>query len=83
MFNNNGQNGPVMYAVVLQSALDPRLADYQRRFRALSGWGAHDDEDDEMEDAQDDIAEEPHLPNLSLNRNIGPRNPAVRGERIL
>lgn len=28
MFNNNGQNGPVMYAVVLQSALDPRLADY-------------------------------------------------------
>ena len=70
-----------MYAVVLQSALDPRLADYERRFRALNEQEAQDEDDDEMEDAQDDIAEEPHIPHFQLNRNNQNRNTGFRADR--
>lgn len=62
MLNNNGRNGPVMYAVVLQSAEDPRLADYERRINAMNNE-VQDDEDDDMDDAQDDMVDEqPILP---------------------
>lgn len=69
MLNNNGRNGPVMYAVVLQSAQDPRLADYERRIHAMNNNEAQDDDDEDMDDAQDEIAEEPNLPNFAGNRN--------------
>lgn len=84
MLNNNGRNGPVMYAVVLQSAEDPRLADYERRLNAMNNE-IQDNDDDDMEDAQDEPLEEANLPSFaqraraarSLDRDDGEQS--VRG----
>lgn len=73
-----------MYAVVLQSAEDPRLADYERRLNAMNNE-IQDNDDDDMEDAQDEPLEEANLPSFaqraraarSLDRDDGEQS--VRG----
>lgn len=54
MLNNQGRNGPVMYAVVLQSAQDRQeVLEYQGRLNQMNAQN-EDGSDEEMEEAQND-----------------------------